>query len=163
MSKHRIAEIKKWLKGNYVLNAEWSVKNNIAWFISELEKCKRNLEHSEIAAKGLRDLNREVLAEKEELKRELADAYQQRDEIAIGSHATVDAWDDERQKVIKLEVENKELNALFDLQRTRTKKAEKMWQEAMGKCDTIPDLGVLLDWLINEIKKLKTELTQLRK
>ncbi len=50
--------------------------------------------------------------------------------------------------------ENKELQAVFDLQATRTKKAEKMWQQATGKHSTLPDLGVLLDWLMGEIKQL---------
>ena len=50
--------------------------------------------------------------------------------------------------------ENAELQAVFDLQATRTKKAETMWQQATGKHSTLPDLGVLLDWLMGEIKKL---------
>ncbi len=54
--------------------------------------------------------------------------------------------------------ENKELQAVFDLQETRTKKAEKMWQQATGKHSTLPDLGVLLDWLMGEVKRLKAML-----
>ena len=50
--------------------------------------------------------------------------------------------------------ENKEIWAVFDLQATRTKKAETMWQQATGKHSTLPDLGVLLDWLMGEIKRL---------
>ena len=81
---------------------------------TELEQCRKKLEHAEIAGKGLRDLNREVLAE------------------------------------------NAELQAVFDLQATRTKKAEKMWQQATGKHNTLPDLGVLLDWLMGEVKHQKS-------
>ncbi len=95
-----------WERGGGISNG------NIDWLISELEQCRKKLEYAEIAGKGLRDLNREVLAE------------------------------------------NKELQAVFDLQETRTKRAEKMWQQATGKHDTLPDLGVLLDWLMGEIKRL---------
>ena len=52
--------------------------------------------------------------------------------------------------------ENKEIQAVFDLQETRTKKAEKMWQQATGKHSTLPDLGVLLDWLMGEVKHQKS-------
>ena len=55
--------------------------------------------------------------------------------------------------------ENAELQAVFDLQETRTKRAEKMWQQATGKHDTLPDLGVLLDWLMGEVKRLKALLS----
>ena len=55
----------------------------------------------------------------------------------------------------KAEAENKELQAVFDLQETRTKKAEHLWQQATGKHSTLPDLGVLLDWLMGEIKQLE--------
>ena len=51
--------------------------------------------------------------------------------------------------------ENAELQAVFDLQETRTKKAEKMWQQATGKHSTLPDLGVLLDWLMGEVEQCK--------
>ncbi len=51
--------------------------------------------------------------------------------------------------------ENKELWAVFNLQATRTKKAEHLWQQATGKHDTLPDLGVLMDWLMGEIKQLE--------
>ena len=53
--------------------------------------------------------------------------------------------------------ENKELWAVFNLQATRTKKAEKMWQEATGNPGTLPDLGVLLEWLM---KSLENQLTK---
>ena len=52
--------------------------------------------------------------------------------------------------------ENKELWAVFNLQATRTKKAEHLWQQATGKHDTLPDLGVLLDWLMGEVKHQKS-------
>ena len=41
-----------------------------------------------------------------------------------------------------------ELEALFALQQTRMAEATRMWQEAMGKQDALPDLGDLLAWLI---------------
>lgn len=58
---------------------------------------------------------------------------------------------------IQLEQEIKEMQELFDLQHTRSREADKLWQEATGKHDTLPDLGRLLEWLINrgeEARKL---------
>jgi len=46
--------------------------------------------------------------------------------------------------------EVKELNALFDLQHTRTQKAEHLWRIATGNHNIVPDLGVLIDWLIRK-------------
>lgn len=63
---------------------------------------------------------------------------------------------------IKAEAENKELQAVFDLQETRTKKAEKMWQEATGKRHILPDLGVLLDWLMGEVEQCREKVELLK-
>ena len=52
-------------------------------------------------------------------------------------------------------VENKELNALFDLQHSRSQKAESMWRKATNNPNTIPDLGVLLEWLMAEVRDWK--------
>lgn len=41
-----------------------------------------------------------------------------------------------------------DLNHLFELQNTRMDKATKLWQDATGKHDILPDLGDLLDWLM---------------
>ena len=45
--------------------------------------------------------------------------------------------------------ENKIYDSLFSLQQPRLKKAQHLWQEATGKHDTLPDLGVLLEWLMD--------------
>jgi len=50
----------------------------------------------------------------------------------------------------QVKAENKELNALFDLQHTRTQKAEHLWRIATGNHNIVPDLGVLIDWLIRK-------------
>ena len=50
-----------------------------------------------------------------------------------------------------LEMELSEHRALFQLQHRRMKKATEMWQEATGENDVQPDLGVLLDWLMEQI------------
>ena len=52
--------------------------------------------------------------------------------------------------------ENGVINHLFDLQQTRMKEAVAMWREATGKQDTIPDLGTLLKWIINQLKKCRS-------
>ncbi len=62
-----------------------------------------------------------------------------------------------QKRAIEAEAENKEIRAVFDLQETRTKKAEKIWQQATGKHGTLPDLGMLLDWLMGEIKQQALE------
>jgi hypothetical protein len=41
-----------------------------------------------------------------------------------------------------------ELEALFALQKTRMTETTRMWQEATGKQDVLPDLGDLLAWLM---------------
>jgi len=51
--------------------------------------------------------------------------------------------------------ENKELWAVFNLQQTRLKKAQRMWRRATGRHNTLPDLGELLDWLMAENDKMK--------
>jgi hypothetical protein len=41
------------------------------------------------------------------------------------------------------------------MQHSRSKEAEKRWQDVTGKHDTIPDLGNLLRWLMDEIDRLE--------
>jgi len=190
-----------------------------------------NSEYGPVDLTGLEPdkLRSEDISELEKCRAELKDTYQERDEITMGSHATLDAWDKERkhrkwalkemkdkqrlwrnycgviteemnkleecktkleqcrdengrvaekllvqvneitnleqmeaialqdtiERAEKAEAENKELNALFDMQQKRTKRAEKMWQEATGKHNTLPGLGELLDWLMAENDKTK--------
>lgn len=52
-----------------------------------------------------------------------------------------------------LKQENDEITQLFDLQHTRMTEATKYWQKKTGKKNTMPDLGNLLTFLLNEIKK----------
>ena len=51
-------------------------------------------------------------------------------------------------RIITLEEENKNLHALFDLQHTRTLEASKLWQEETSNPGVYPDLGLLIDWLL---------------
>ena len=48
-----------------------------------------------------------------------------------------------------------ELEALFALQKTRMAEATRMWQEATGKQDVLPDLGDLLAWLMVRLVELE--------
>lgn len=41
-----------------------------------------------------------------------------------------------------------DMESLFELQQQRMRKATALWQEATGEHDTFPDLGTLLDWLM---------------
>jgi hypothetical protein len=50
------------------------------------------------------------------------------------------------------EAKVKEYQSLFDLQHTRTLKADKLWQDAhTEECHVYPDLGKLIDWMLDEI------------
>jgi len=62
----------------------------------------------------------------------------------------------------KCRAENKELNRIFDFQLERMDEADKLWQDATGKHDTSPDLGVLLEWLMAEIKQLEKRIDDWR-
>ena len=58
-------------------------------------------------------------------------------------------------EINRLTEDNEELNQLFDLQRKRMQEADKRWQEATGKHDVWPDLGDLLDWLMENMDNWK--------
>lgn len=42
-----------------------------------------------------------------------------------------------------------DMESLFEMEQQRMIKATKLWREATGKHDTSPDLGSLLDWLMD--------------
>lgn len=52
--------------------------------------------------------------------------------------------------VTELREEVEGLQALFDLQQTRMERATAAWREATGQHDVLPDLGRLLDWLLEK-------------
>ena len=56
-------------------------------------------------------------------------------------------------EMAKLREENKELNSLFELQRTRYGQAQELWraESPEERALTSPDLGNLLDWLVSKI------------
>ena len=66
-----------------------------------------------------------------------------------GIYVLSDLWE---KRAHKAEAEVRRLQAVFDMQQTRMDDATVMWQTDTGKHDTLPDLGVLLDWLMGEIK-----------
>ncbi len=53
----------------------------------------------------------------------------------------------------KAEAEVEQLQAVFDMQQTRMGKATKLWQQVTGTHHTLPDLGVLLDWLMDRTRR----------
>jgi hypothetical protein len=57
----------------------------------------------------------------------------------------------------KLEAENTELNQLFDLGHTRTREADKLWQDAHNKPHVYPDLGELIGWLLRRLAVAERE------
>ncbi len=132
MSEDRLEEIKRDIVNNA---GSWDIidSDDVIWLMSELEKSRE-----EIAQLEKRDKQVEIAI--------LATRQQRDDEFNRAEKYKIE--------LEKSKAENKELQVVFDLQATRTKKAEKMWQQATGKHDTLPDLGVLLDWLMGEIKRL---------
>lgn len=58
---------------------------------------------------------------------------------------------DLQERIKELEQENRELNQLFELQHTRVARADKLWQKAHNKPNVLPDLGVLVEWLLSQI------------
>lgn len=61
-------------------------------------------------------------------------------------------------KIFELVEERNELISLFDLQHTRMAKAEKLWRESTGYSRTKPDLGELLDWLMDQREMYRNQL-----
>jgi len=57
--------------------------------------------------------------------------------------------------------ENKTLNRLFKLQHKRSLEADKLWQKATGNTHVFPDLGVLLEWLMDQRKIMLTALKEM--
>ena len=55
-------------------------------------------------------------------------------------------------RIIELKEENKQFTSLFDLQHKRSLKADKLWKKATGNAHILPDLGVLLEWLMDQRK-----------
>lgn len=49
--------------------------------------------------------------------------------------------------------EIKEMRALFNLQHTRTREADKLWQKAQNQPHMFPDLGTLIEWLMGRSAK----------
>lgn len=60
-------------------------------------------------------------------------------------------------RITELEAEIKEFQTLFEMQKTRLKQVTKLWQEATGQHGTIPDLGDLVEWLLELVKKAESE------
>ena len=56
-----------------------------------------------------------------------------------------------------------EMQALFEMQWKRSREADKMWQKATGKHDTIPDLGELLKWLMTQLEAARKDSERLDK
>lgn len=52
--------------------------------------------------------------------------------------------------IAQLEAELAEYKSIFDLQQKRMGEATKRWQAATGRYDALPDLGDLLQWLMDQ-------------
>tara|TARA_Y100000310_G_scaffold196334_1_gene196398 strand:+ start:2639 stop:2968 length:330 start_codon:yes stop_codon:yes gene_type:complete len=59
---------------------------------------------------------------------------------------------EERERIAELEKKNSELESLFDRQFKRSTEANKLWQQAHNS-EASPDLGELLEWLVENLKK----------
>ena len=56
-----------------------------------------------------------------------------------------------------------ELESLFDLQQSRMEEATRVWQESTGNKGILPDLGQLLEWLLDERSRKINQVRYLRK
>jgi len=68
------------------------------------------------------------------IRAEICDAY-----IVAGKPKPERNWLYSR--LVKVTLENQELEMLFDLQHSRVTEATKLWQAAHDKPDVLPDLG----------------------
>jgi hypothetical protein len=75
------------------------------------------------------------------IRAEICDAY-----IVAGKPKPERNWLYSR--LVRVTLENQELEMLFDLQHSRVTEATKLWQAAHDKPDVLPDLGTLVEWLI---------------
>ena len=125
-------------------NAELQTQLNAAGDAAE-KLAKENAELQRVAAEAVRGL-----AEKTEENAKLKEEVDW-----LGMKPTA------RDKELgRLKEENTELNRLFELQHTRVGEATRLWQEAHGKPDVLPDLGDLVGWLLAEIERLKKEVIE---
>jgi hypothetical protein len=77
-----------------------------------------------------------------------------------GEGPLADLWKDKPHQIVselmihvrQLQTDNLELERLFDLQQSRVRIATKEWQKAHGQPGTIPDLGMLIDWMWGQVK-----------
>lgn len=61
-----------------------------------------------------------------------------------------------------LKIELAEYESLIALQHRRSVKASKLWQKAHGEKNCWPDLGKLLEWLMEERRKALAEVKRLK-
>ena len=80
--------------------------------------------------------------------------------IKRNPHKNTDGlWIDLRvSEALTIIVDFKEYEELFRIQKTRLDAATKYWQTMTGQKDTFPDLGELLDFMLNRITSLETTL-----
>jgi Mg2+ and Co2+ transporter CorA len=65
-------------------------------------------------------------------------------------------------RIQELETEVAEFQSLIDLQHRRSAEASKLWQVAHKEPNVWPDLGKLLEWLMQERAAGLVEIRQLR-
>lgn len=76
------------------------------------------------------------------------------------SQAEYDALDAKR---ATLEAELAELEELLALQHRRTAKADALWQQATGRPHVLPDLGTLIEFLLDRAARAEDAAIQLAK
>ena len=70
--------------------------------------------------------------------------------------------DELRKQLAKALAEIEEHHELVRMCHKRTVEADKLWQKAHNKPDVWPDLGVLIEWLINEKKSAEQRAAETR-
>src|ERR1700734_566580 len=88
--------------------------------------------------------------DKRSLKQQLKDARMAHDDAEKDVDNLTLKLKTTQDKVRKLQKELREYKATFDLQQTRLKVATEAWRKATGETEVIPDLGDLLQWLLDK-------------
>ncbi len=89
--------------------------------------------------------------------KEVAELHQAHDDAVLKCYELDTTIDELRSQNSELQRFNREFNDLFTLQNKKIAEATNLWRVASGKTDVLPDLGVLLTWLIDELVKPKLE------
>lgn len=80
-------------------------------------------------------------------------------QLAVENLALRRAFNLAKKKLAVTQQDLQEYKRLFESQHSRSRDADILWRERHGKPDTSPDLGALLDWLIERGNRWQVVIT----